>query len=239
MMCKDVLPSQAAPVGGRLSEFVKGWKRITNDPYVLSIVTKGYRLRLTRIPLLRESPWEIRSPQGPEEILAMREQIPLMLQKNTVTEVPPNSPGFYSNVFLVRKAPGGWHLVIDLKSLNAHIFAPHFRMFTTSSVLSTVRKGDYSFKVDLQDAYFHVPIQPSSRSTSNLPLKTRFISFGYSLGAHSDRLPPSSRDFGYSLSGRALLPECKAWKRVARACELSSLRVLSYHRVSIFMGSLN
>ena len=39
-----VLPSQPAPVGGRLSEFVEGWKRITNDPYVLSIVAKWYRL---------------------------------------------------------------------------------------------------------------------------------------------------------------------------------------------------
>ena len=53
--------------------------------------------------------------------------------------------------------------VIDLKNLNAHIHAAHFRMFTTSSVLSSVEKGDYAFKIDLQDAYFHVPIHPSSR----------------------------------------------------------------------------
>ena len=92
----------------------------------------------------------------------MREQITLMLQKNGITEVPLDSPGFYSNVFLVRKASGGWRPVIDLKNLNAHIHAPHFRMFTTSSVLSSVRKGDYAFKIDLQDAYFHVPIHPSS-----------------------------------------------------------------------------
>ena len=123
---------QPAPVGGRLSEFVEGWKRITNDPYVLSIVTKGYILHFKSPPLLRETPWEIRSPQGPEEILGMREQISLMLQKNAVTEMPPNSPRFYSNVFLVCKASRGWRPVIDLKSLNAHILAPHFRMFTTS-----------------------------------------------------------------------------------------------------------
>ena len=40
-----MLPPQVSPVGGRLSNFVEGWKRITNDPYVLSIVAKGYRLR--------------------------------------------------------------------------------------------------------------------------------------------------------------------------------------------------
>ena len=117
-----------------------------------------------------------------------------MLQKNVITEVPPNSPGFYSNVFLVHKASGGWRPVIDLKSLKAHISAPHFRMSTTGSVLSTVRKGDYAFKIDLQDAYFHVLILPGSRKYLRFAFKNkvyqfRVLPFGlntgfYSFGAH-------------------------------------------------------
>ena len=65
-------PPQSLPVGGRLSRFVEGWKHIKNYPYmeanimnnpfILSIVTQGYRLRLTSPTLLRSSPWEIRSP---------------------------------------------------------------------------------------------------------------------------------------------------------------------------------
>ena len=78
---EDVLPPQPAPVGERLSEFVEGWKCITNDPYVLSIVTKGYRLCFTSPPLLRKTPWHIRSPQGPEEVLGMREQISLSFRR--------------------------------------------------------------------------------------------------------------------------------------------------------------
>ena len=91
--------------------------------------------------------------------------------------MPPNSPGFYSNVFLVRKASGGWRPVIDLKNLNAHIHAPHFRMFTTSSVLSSVETGDYTFKIDLQDAYFHVPIHPSSRKYLRFAFENRVYQF--------------------------------------------------------------
>ena len=174
---EGVLPPQVSPVGGRLSNFVEGWKCITNDPYVLSIVAKGYRLRFTSSPLLRQTPWEIRSPQDPQEILGMREQISLMLQKNAITEVPPVSPWFYSNVFLVRKASGGWRPVIDLKNLNAHIHAPHFRMFTTSSVLSSVEKGDYAFKIDLQDAYFYVPIHPNSRKYLRFAFENRVYQF--------------------------------------------------------------
>ena len=52
---------------------------------------------------------------GSQKIQGMREQISLML---------PDTPGFYSNVFLVRKASGGWRPVIDLKQLNHHIDTP-------------------------------------------------------------------------------------------------------------------
>ena len=50
-----MLPPQVTPVGGRPSNFVEGRRRITNDPYVLSIVAKGYSLRFTSPPLLRQS----------------------------------------------------------------------------------------------------------------------------------------------------------------------------------------
>ena len=70
----------------------------------------------------------------------MREQISLMLQRNAISEISPDTPGFYSNAFMVCKAPGGWRPVIDLKQLNTHIDASHFRMHTISSVLSTVKK---------------------------------------------------------------------------------------------------
>ena len=89
---EGVLPPQVTPVRGRLSNFVEGWKCIMNDPYVLSIVAN--RLRFTSPPLLRQTPWEIRSLQDPQEVLGMREQISLMLQKNAIIEVPPDSPGF-------------------------------------------------------------------------------------------------------------------------------------------------
>ena len=77
-----------------------------------------------------------------------------MLQRNEISEISPDTPGFYSNAFMVRKAAGGWRPVRNLKQLNHHIDAPHFRMHTISSVLSTIKKEDYAFKIDLQDAYF-------------------------------------------------------------------------------------
>ena len=48
------------------------------------------------------------------------------------------------------------------EQLNAHIYAPHICMYTINSVLGTLEKGDYAFKIDLQDEYFHVLIHPDS-----------------------------------------------------------------------------
>ena len=50
-------------------------------------------------------------------------------------------------------------------------------MFTTNSVLSSVRKGDYAFKIDLQDAYFHVPIHPSSRKYLRFAFENKVYQF--------------------------------------------------------------
>ena len=162
-------------------------------------------------PLLRKTPWKIRSSQVPKEIQGMWEQISLMLQKNVITEVPPDSPGVYSNIFLVHKASGGWRPVTDLKRLNAHILAPHFCMFTISSVPSTVRKGDYTFKIVLQAASFmyqyiqasmydRFALRKQSLSIPSTSLRSEHSPSGfYSFGTHCGRLPPSSGDFGYSV----------------------------------------
>ena len=171
-----MLTPQSVPVRGRMCQFVEGWKHITNDLFVLSIVAKGYRLRFTSPPLLLQTPWEVRFPQGTQKIQGMREQSSLMLQKNVISEISPDTPLFYSNVFLVHKASGGWRPVTDLKQLNHHIDAPHFRMHT-SSVLSTVKRGDYAFKIDLQDAYFHVLIHPDSRKYLLFAFKKKVYQF--------------------------------------------------------------
>ena len=50
-------------------------------------------------------------------------------------------------------------------------------MFTTNSVPSSVQRGDYAFKIDLQDAYFHVPIHPSSRKYLRFAFENRVYQF--------------------------------------------------------------
>ena len=204
-----MLPPQVSSVGERLSNFVEGWKRITNDPYILSIVAKGYRLRFTSPPLLRQTPWEIRSPQDPKEVLGMREQITLMLQKNAITEVPPDSPGFYSNVFLVRKASGGCRPVIDLKNLNAFPYV-HDKLCSKLRRKRRLRVQDRSAGCVLsctdsskQQEIPQVRLRKQGVPVSSTTFRSKYSpSSFYSFGAHGDSIPAPSGGFGDTISGR-------------------------------------
>ena len=88
-------------------------------------------------------------------------------------------------------------------------------MHTISSVLSTIERGDYTFKIDLPDAYFHVLIHPDSRkylrfTFENKIYQFRVLPFGLNTvppgihppGTYSGSLPPLSRDISNSISRR-------------------------------------
>ena len=72
-------------------------------------------------------------------------------------------PGFYSRLFLVEKASGGWRPVIDLSHLNNFVQLTSFKMETVASVLLSVRQGEFLASLDLKDAYFQIPVHRSSR----------------------------------------------------------------------------
>ena len=86
-----------------------------------------------------------------------------MLAKGALEIARDPGPGFYSSLFLVEKATGGWRPVIDLSHLNDFVQLTSFKMETVASVLLSVREGDFLASLDLKDAYFQIPIHGSSR----------------------------------------------------------------------------
>ena len=86
-----------------------------------------------------------------------------MLAKGALEIARDPGPGFYSRLFLVEKATGGWSPVIDLSHLNDFVQLTSFKMETVALVLLSVREGDFLASLDLKDAYFQIPIHGSSR----------------------------------------------------------------------------
>ena len=86
-----------------------------------------------------------------------------MVKKGAVEIVKSPSPGFYSRLFLVPKKSGGWRPVINLAPLNDYLKISKFKMETTASVIRSLREGDFMVSIDLQDAYFQIPVHSSGR----------------------------------------------------------------------------
>ena len=59
-------------------------------------------------------------------------------------------PSYYSCLFLVQKALGGWKPVINLSNLNVYITFTEFKMEMVFSVLGSIRKGDILLSIDLR-----------------------------------------------------------------------------------------
>ena len=113
---------------------------------------------LSEVPIILDSysPQSIKGRALEEEIRA--------LQRKGVVEPAPPSPGYYSRMFVVTKASGGWRLIIDLSTLNLSVVVSKFQMETAQLVLRLVRRNDWMVTIDLKDAYLQIPIHPQSRT---------------------------------------------------------------------------
>ena len=90
----------------------------------------------------------------------MREAIQSLILKGAVTVVDTDPQQFISTLFLVEKGQrtGVFLPVINLKALNRFLPKEKFKMEGLHTVGSLLRRGDYMMKLDLQHAYFAVPI---------------------------------------------------------------------------------
>ena len=158
-------PTPTLRVGGCLASKWRAWRKAGAEPWTVKTLQKGYRL-----PFLQDLPPLVPVPKAfpsyrsdPVKARALSDEVEAMMEKGALEEAPPHTPGFYSRLFLVEKSTGGWRPVIDLSPLNHFVCQTKFSMETAASVLAAVRKGDFMASIDLSDAYFQVPIHPTSR----------------------------------------------------------------------------
>ena len=152
-------------VGGCLAPHWRRWQEIGAETWVVTVLRDGYR-----VPFKDSPPPLARTPvsfptyrAGSPRAQALRQEVEAMLAKGALEIARDPGPGFYSRLFLVEKATGGWRSVIDLSHLNDFVQLTPFKMETVASVLLSVSEGDFLASLDLKDAYFQIPIHGSSR----------------------------------------------------------------------------
>ena len=170
-------------VGGCLANSWLAWQARGVDSWVVEALRVGYRIPFDRPPPLSECPVSLPaySPQSIRGV-ALNQELQNLLRKGAV-EPAPQSPGFYSRLFLVKKASGSWRPIIDLSTLNHYVTSSRFHMETPRSVLNSIRPGDWMISLDLQDAYLQVPVHHDSHRflrfvLDGKPFQFRVLCFG-------------------------------------------------------------
>ena len=162
--CPDALslPRSVLPVGGRLKHFAPEWREITSDPWVIEVISQGLSLTFKgSLPPLSVDPKPIKLPMDPQKRKALLDAVKEMLSKRAVARCQTVEPAFFAHLFVVPKKNGGWRPCIDLSLLNKFLAVPHFKMETVQSIRAQLQQGEYVIVLDLQDAYFHIPIKQS------------------------------------------------------------------------------
>lgn len=80
-----------------------------------------------------------------------------------VLERAPFRPSFVSQIFLIPKGDASMRPIFNLKSLNNYVFVDKFRLINVHKKVSFLQPGDWLAKIDLSNAYFHLPVSEAHR----------------------------------------------------------------------------
>ena len=149
----------SASFAGRLQGFASAWSAITKDQWVLSTVAGGVELEFSSTPFQTCPP--ARSNLGPKQTEICDAEVLSLLQKGAISIA--KEVVFLSPFFAIPKKSGAFRPIINLKALNQFIVHHHFKMEGIHMLGSTIRRGDWLAKLDLQDAYLTVPVVPPHR----------------------------------------------------------------------------
>ncbi|XP_063623109.1 uncharacterized protein LOC134795207 [Cydia splendana] len=145
---------------GRLAQFYSIWENMNAPDHVLQML-KGYRIPfLQKPPLVYPNRFDnnLKCPQSDE-----MSHIINQMKEQGVLEVVDPSPSFISTMFIVPKSDGSPRPIFNLKALNRYVMAENFGLINVHRVPNFIQPKDWLCKIDLSQAYFHLPISPSHR----------------------------------------------------------------------------
>ena len=120
-------------------------------------MTEGLQLKFHTLPPLRRFP-ALHCHSSLNQLPKIRKFLPNLLSRNIIRKISIPQLLFFSRLFLVPKKDNSDRLVIDLSILNKYLIIPTFKMETIETISPCISVPMWGCTLDLQDAYFHVPV---------------------------------------------------------------------------------
>ena len=189
------------------------WETIGADPWVVSTMTQGYRLQFLRAPpWTRSVTFTVVADSQHRGILAA--EINTLLAKRAIRVVPQTNQqaGVFSRYFLIPKKDGRLRPILDLRGLNTFLRPLRCKMLTVPRVRQSILQGDWVATIDLEDAYFQIPIWEGHR---------RYLRFAFNGRTFEFCVLP----FGISLAPRTFT---RCMDAVLAPLRREGIRILNY-----------
>ncbi|CAK1540027.1 unnamed protein product [Leptosia nina] len=104
----------------------------------------------------------------------MNLEIQTMIRER-VLEFAPMTPSFISPLFIIRKNNGKNRVIFNLKALNQFMKPEPFHLFHHYQMPKFLQQGDWMVKLDISQAYYHVPISVKHRCFLRVSYKGRLL----------------------------------------------------------------
>ncbi len=144
-------------VGARLRLFACYWGKLTTDPWVIRTVLDCYKIEFTSEPMQAQLGPDNKQV-SPAEFKIYDTEVSKMIDKGAICKCPYDPTQFVSRLVLVPKKSGEMRPDINLKALNNFVDYLHFKMENINMLIDLLRPSDFIATIDLQDAYFTIPI---------------------------------------------------------------------------------
>lgn len=133
---------------------------MTSDKLILGWI-RGYRIpfvtRIFQSTPPSESQWT------PQERIEIQKQLVKLKDKGAIKQVSSDVHQFISKIFIIPKLDGSYRLILNLKKLNEFIKTEHFKLEDDKIVRRLMTANCFMASVDLQDAYYLIPIREADR----------------------------------------------------------------------------
>lgn len=157
--------------GGCLSLFRRRWQNLGANKFILSAIS-GFRIPLCKKPPLLMPTKKIMTHYATKPSPVMSQIIGDLLHQGVIRIVSKKTPSFISKLFLRKKSDGSMRPIFDLRELNKFVKTKHFRLISHASVPDFLQPGDWMIKLDISQAYFHIPAAKSHRSFLRISYKS-------------------------------------------------------------------
>ncbi|KAH7824343.1 uncharacterized protein MONOS_14784 [Monocercomonoides exilis] len=150
-------------IGGRTEFFMEAWERIGGAKLIRQCVKGMWKSKHIRRKLR-----DMQCRDGPvhsneEQIKAFTDLLKEQIETGIVEGIRSEDVRHRSNVFLIRKKSGAWRQILDCRRLNTALIKTHFKCDNEKTVERVLRGQDYAVTVDLQQAYYLLPVSKDLR----------------------------------------------------------------------------